>query len=42
MSKETGYTNGRGKTRMSRSATGNGQVIVPDKTTTDEPYILKF
>ena len=35
------YTNGRGKTRMSRSATGNGQVIVPDKTTTDEPYIYK-
>ena len=26
---------------MSRSAQGTGQVLVPDKTTTDEPYIYK-
>ena len=41
LAKKQMYTNGRGKTRMSRSAQGTGQVLVPDKTTTDEPYIYK-
>ena len=42
LAKKQMYTNGRGNTRMSRSAQGNGQVIIPDKTTTDEPYIYKL
>ena len=42
LAKKQMYTNGRGKTRMSRSAQGTGQVIIPDKTTTDEPYIYKI
>jgi len=41
LAKKQMHTNGRGNTRMSRSAQGNGKVIIPDKTTTEEPYIYQ-